>query len=64
MLLTIYTVCTIYTLMRRVNYHLTEKEIEALAEKSEETGLPVAELIRRAIDHYLETDERRRDETM
>ncbi|MFH0904921.1 MAG: ribbon-helix-helix protein, CopG family [Methanobacteriota archaeon] len=36
--------------MKRVNYHLTAKQIEALKTESIETGLSVAELIRRAID--------------
>mgnify|MGYP000972074422 CR=1 FL=1 len=39
--------------MKRVNYHLTEKQIEALRRAAEETGLSVAELIRRAIDEWL-----------
>lgn len=39
--------------MKRVNYHLTEKQIERLEELSERTGLSVAELIRRAIDEYM-----------
>jgi len=39
--------------MRRVNYHLTEKQIESLQRVSRETGLSVAELIRRAIDEWL-----------
>jgi len=40
--------------MKRVNYHLTQKQIESLKKLSKETGLSVAELIRRAIDEYLE----------
>jgi len=39
--------------MKRVNYHLTEWQIEQLTKLSEATGLAVAELIRRAVDDFL-----------
>ena len=39
--------------MKRVNYHLTTSQIEKLREISKDTGLSVAELIRRAVDEYL-----------
>lgn len=39
--------------MKRVNYHLTDKQIETLKEIAKDTGLTVAELIRRAIDKFL-----------
>jgi predicted DNA-binding protein len=38
--------------MKRVNYHLTETQIEKLKALSKKTGLTVAELIRRAIDAF------------
>ena len=37
--------------MIRVNYHLTVEQLKLLKTLSRETGLSVAELIRRAIDH-------------
>lgn len=40
--------------MTRVNYHLTDQQILLLKELSRVTGLKIAELIRRAIDAYLE----------
>jgi len=40
--------------MKRISWHLTEQQLEALRRKSRETGLSVAELIRRSIDAYLE----------
>ncbi len=40
--------------MKRVNYHLTEEEIGRLQFLSGKTGLTVAEIIRRAIDEYLD----------
>lgn len=40
--------------MKRVNFHLTDKQIEALRKYAKETGLKVAELIRRAVDKFLE----------
>lgn len=42
-----------HTMMKRVDYHLTEKQIVALKTLSRETGLSVAEHIRRAVDGYL-----------
>jgi len=39
--------------MKRVNYHLPEQTIDRLKALSKETGLSVADLIRRAIDAYL-----------
>ena len=38
--------------MKRVNYHLTENQIEKLKTLSRVTGLSVAELIRRAVDQF------------
>lgn len=40
--------------MERINVHLTEQQIEHLRQLSKETGLSVAELVRRAIDYYLD----------
>ena len=40
--------------MKRVTYHLTEDEIGRLQSFSAETGLTVAEIIRRAVDEYLD----------
>jgi hypothetical protein len=43
--------------MKRVNYHLTEKQIKRLQAHAKETGLTVAEIIRRAVDEYFERKE-------
>lgn len=48
--------------MNRVNFHLTEQQVERLKAESERTGLSVAELIRRAIDAYLAKVEKSRRE--
>ncbi len=45
--------------MKRVNYHLTEDQIARLQAVSKETGLSVAELIRRAVDAYINREEKR-----
>ncbi len=45
--------------MKRVNYHLTEAEITRLQTLSNKTGLSVAEIIRRAVDEYLDRKERK-----
>ncbi len=42
--------------MKRINYHMTEQQIAALKKRSTVTGLSVAELIRRAVDRYLDED--------
>ena len=39
--------------MKRVDYHLSEKQLEFLRLYSKESGLSVAELIRRAIDLWM-----------
>jgi predicted DNA-binding protein len=41
--------------MNRTNIYLTAKQLETLKKLSVETGLSVAELVRRAIDLFLET---------
>ena len=40
--------------MKRINTHLTNKQIDRLKSLANKTGLKVAELIRRAIDEYLD----------
>ena len=39
--------------MRRVNWTITEQQHRALKRLSQETGLPISELVRRAIDKYI-----------
>jgi len=53
----VYTIC-----MQRVNFHLTENQVKALRDLSDKIGLSVAELIRRAIDNWLEHTERAEDD--
>lgn len=48
--------------MKRVNYYLTERQIERLHEEARKTGLSVSELIRRAVDAMLAKAEKRRSE--
>jgi hypothetical protein len=38
--------------MKRVNFHLTEKQISDLKKLSKETGLNISEIIRRALDAF------------
>jgi catalase (peroxidase I) len=45
--------------MIRVNYHLTDKQVIELKAMSKDTGLSVAELIRRALDKYMEAQRRK-----
>lgn len=44
--------------MKRVQYHLTDKQIAALKILAEKSGLSVAEHIRRAVDAYLEKEKK------
>jgi predicted DNA-binding protein len=46
-------------IMKRVNYHLTEEQISRLQSLSGDTGLTVAEIIRRAVDEYLDRKEKK-----
>jgi len=39
--------------MKRISLHLTEQQLQALRQRSKETGLSIAELIRRSVDAYL-----------
>ena len=42
--------------MKRVQYHLTDKQLAALRALSKKTGLAVADIIRRAVDAYLKME--------
>lgn len=39
--------------MRRVNWTITEHQHQELKRLSQETGLPISELVRRALDKYI-----------
>jgi len=39
--------------MRRVNWTITERQHRALKSLSQETGLSISELVRRALDKYI-----------
>lgn len=39
--------------MRRVNWTITEHQHRELKRLSKETGLPISELVRRALDKYI-----------
>lgn len=43
--------------MIRANYHLTESQVEQLKRISKATGAPVAFLIRKAVDEWLQWEE-------
>jgi len=40
-------------IMRRVNWTITERQHRELKRLSRETGLPISELVRRALDKYI-----------
>jgi metal-responsive CopG/Arc/MetJ family transcriptional regulator len=44
---------------QRVGFYLTDMQIKELKKVSKKTGLSVSEIIRRAIDGYLERFERK-----
>jgi len=45
-------------IMKRVNFYLTDKEINALKIISKETGLSVSELVRRTVDAFIKKHEK------
>jgi predicted DNA-binding protein len=47
--------------LHRVNFHLTDQQRERLRRLSKLDGRSVAELIRIAIDAYLDKEERRKE---
>lgn len=49
--------CAYIDAMRKYNLYLTEPQIEALTEISAAKGLSVSELIRRALDAFIEVEE-------
>jgi len=46
--------------MKRTSLFIPEQTLECLASLAEKTGLPVAELIRRAVDIYLKRERNER----
>ena len=45
--------------MKRTSLFLTERQLERLGKMADKMGIPVAELIRRILDEYIEAKERR-----
>jgi hypothetical protein len=43
--------------MKRVNIYLTAKQVERLHQRAEKEGIPMAELVRRALDAFLAWDD-------
>ena len=43
--------------MKRMNIYLTEKQYERLTLRSAQEGIPMAELVRRALDTFLAWDD-------
>ena len=58
----VYFMGYIKSMMIRKNIHLSDRQLLRLRELSKREGLAVAELIRRAIDDYLDMKERGRDD--
>lgn len=47
--------------MKKVNFTLTEQLIEKLVKIKEETGMTASEIVRRALDEWIETAEEKRN---
>lgn len=45
-----------YTAMKKYNLYLSEQQLNALVLLSEQKGLSVSEIIRRALDEYIEKE--------
>ncbi len=43
--------------MNRLNIYLTDKQLERLRQRAEQEGIPMAELVRRALDTFLAWDD-------
>ncbi len=43
--------------MKRMHIHLTEQQLARLQKLSERNGLNIAEMMRRAVDNYLDEEE-------
>lgn len=43
--------------MKRTNIYLTEQQVKRLQARSQQEGLSIAELVRRAVDTYLAWDD-------
>ena len=43
--------------MKRTNFYLTNRQMERLKQRSEDEGLSLAELVRRAVDAFLAWDD-------
>ncbi len=52
--LTLIDELCILTIMKRIEFYLSEKQISALRKLKKLLGLSVSELVRRAIDEFLE----------
>jgi len=48
--------------MAKITIHITEKEIERIKEDSETTGLSVSDIIRRIIDSFYASEDKRLDD--
>lgn len=44
---------------RRVHFKMEPKQFEALDKLSKKTGAPISELLRRAVDMYLKSEEKK-----
>jgi hypothetical protein len=49
--------------MRRINFHLSDPQFAVLQRLTQETGLTMAEILRRALDAYVQQWQQRQRET-
>lgn len=47
------SLCAIIDYMRRTNFYFPDQMLERLKRASEQLGIPVSEIIRRAVEEYL-----------
>lgn len=48
--------------MKRTSLFLSTKQLEQLRALAQETGLPIAELVRRALDEYIERQKAKKEQ--
>jgi len=47
------------TSKRRANFYLTDNQLEEIKKRSQKTGLSCSEILRRAIDEYLDRQKKK-----
>lgn len=58
-LLDTHSMCAIISHMKRTNFYFPQEYLDRLAAEAKRTGMPMSELLRRALDEWLRVREKR-----